>query len=162
MTDKVLIVSGGNVDIPLLQEQINEYTKIIAVDKGLESLYKINKNPDYIVGDFDSVDTEIIEFYKEKNIEIYGYSSEKDYTDTELGLNLAIDLSPKKIVIIGGIGTRIDHTLANIHIIKKCLEKNIECEIIDEHNKIYLVNSFKEIKKSEAFREIFFNYSAYK
>lgn len=162
MIDSVLIVSGGNVDIELLKQKINEYTKIIAVDKGLESLYKIDKNPDYIVGDFDSVDTKIIEFYKEKNIEIYGYSSEKDYTDTELGLNLAIDLSPKKIVIIGGIGTRIDHTLANIHIIKKCLEKNIECEIIDEHNKIYLINSFKQIEKVKAFRKVFFNYSTYK
>lgn len=77
----VLIVSGGNVDIEIKEK---EYDKIIAVDKGLESVYKQNIKPDYIVGDFDSVDKNIIDFYKNKGIEIKEYNSEKDYTDTEI------------------------------------------------------------------------------
>ena len=57
---KVLIVSGGNVDIQILAKA---YDKIIAVDKGLESIYNKNVHPDYIVGDFDSVNKNIIDFY---------------------------------------------------------------------------------------------------
>lgn len=145
---KVLIVSGGNVDIEI---PAKDYDKIIAVDKGLESVYNQNVHPDYIVGDFDSVDRNIIDFYKKQGIEIQKYNPEKDYTDTELGIECAISLKPDAIRIIGGIGSRIDHTLANIHILTKCLEKNIRCDIVDSHNKIYLIDKFAKIEKSKAF-----------
>lgn len=144
----VLVVSGGNVDLKILNEN---YDKIIAVDRGLESLYEINKEPDYIVGDFDSVNKDIINFYKNKNIPIQEHNPEKDFTDTDLGLKFAISLNPTKITIVGGIGTRLDHTIANIHILTLALEKHIECEILDEHNKIYLIDNFTKIEKRKAF-----------
>lgn len=145
---KVLIVSGGSVDVEIPSKF---YDKIIAVDKGLESLYNQNICPDYIVGDFDSVDKSIIDFYRNQGIKIESYNPEKDYTDTELGIERALALKPDSIRIIGGIGTRIDHTLANIHILTKCLEKNIKCDILDSHNKIYLVDKSVTINKSEAY-----------
>lgn len=145
---KVLIVSGGNVDVEILAK---DYDKIIAVDKGLESVYNQNVHPDYIVGDFDSVDRNIINFYKKKGIEIESYNPEKDYTDTELGIERALALKPDAIRIIGGIGTRIDHTLANIHILTKCLERNIKCDIVDSHNRIYLIDKFAKIERHKAY-----------
>ncbi len=152
----VLIVSGGNIEIKFLKKFLcKNYEQIIAVDKGLESLYELNETPNYIVGDFDSLKKGILEFYKNKETKICNYEPEKDYTDTELGLKLAISLKPEKITIIGGIGTRLDHTLANIHILKKCLEKNIKCEIIDSHNKIYLINSYVEIEKKNSYGKYF-------
>lgn len=109
----ILIISGGKIDIKFLEKILeSNYNSIIAVDKGLEALYKLNKIPDYIVGDFDSVSKEALEFYKNKNIPINEYNSEKDFTDTELGLELAINLNPNKITIVGAIGTRFDHTWA--------------------------------------------------
>ena len=145
---KVLIVSGGNVDIQILAKA---YDKIIAVDKGLESIYNKNVHPDYIVGDFDSVNKNIIDFYKKQGIEIQKYNPEKDYTDTELGIECALTLKPDAIRIIGGIGTRIDHTLANIHILTKCLEKNIKCDIVDSHNRIYLIDKFAKIDRNKVY-----------
>lgn len=149
----VLIVSGGNIEINLLKEILKDYEQIIAVDKGLESLHELNKTPNYIVGDLDSIKNEILELYK--NVEICKYNPEKDYTDTDLGLKLALSLKPEKITIIGGIGTRIDHTLANIHILKNCLGKNIKCEILDSHNKIYLIDSYTEIEKKNIYGKYF-------
>lgn len=152
----ILVVSGGNIDIKFLEEILkNNYDSIVAVDKGLESLYRLEKVPTYIVGDFDSVDNNIIEFYRNKNIPINEYNSEKDFTDTELGLELSINLNPDKITIVGGIGSRLDHTLANVHILTKCLEKNIECEIIDVHNKIYLINNKREIERKNLYGKFF-------
>lgn len=152
----ILIVSGGNIDIKFLEEILkNNYDSIVAVDKGLESLYKLEKMPTHIVGDFDSVDNRIIEFYRNKNIPINEYNSEKDFTDTELGLEVAINLNPNKITIVGAIGTRLDHTLANVHILTKCLEKNIECEMIDLHNKVYLIKDKKEIESKNSYGKFF-------
>ena len=152
----VLIVSGGNIDIEFLKDVLkSNYDSIIAVDKGLESLHKLNKTPNAIVGDFDSVSKDLIKFYENKNIPINAYKSEKDFTDTELGLDLAISLNPDKITIVGAIGTRLDHTLSNVHILTKCLEKNIVCEMIDSYNKVYLINNKKEIEKKNCYGKFF-------
>jgi len=151
---KILIITGGNINIEFLQKKIleNEYDQIISADKGLEALDKIKIKPNYIIGDFDSVDTEILEKYK--NIPITYLKPEKDYTDTHMALKLAIEKGANNITIIGAIGTRFDHSLANIHILKEALEKNINAEIIDENNKITLVDKNTIIKKDNNYKYI--------
>ena len=67
-----------------------------------------------------------------QNIKIKELNPEKDFTDTAEAINLAIELKSTEITIIGAIGTRIDHVLANIHILKKSLDKNIKTKIINE------------------------------
>lgn len=149
---KTLIVSGGSVDILFLKDILKEkYDCIISVDKGIEALHELNINPSYIVGDFDSVNKDIVNIYRNENIPIQEHNPEKDYTDTELGIKLAVSLKASKISVVGGIGTRLDHTLANIHILKHCLDNNIVCEMLDAHNKIYLINRNVQIEKNKAF-----------
>lgn len=81
--------------------KLNKYDIIIAVDKGLECLEKLDIEPDYIVGDFDSVDIKVLEKYKKAKIK--KLSPEKDLTDTNSALNLAIELKSSNITIIGAI-----------------------------------------------------------
>lgn len=95
--------------------------------------------PTYIVGDFDSVNTDVLKQYESSNVKIKKLIPEKDFTDTEAALDLAIKINSNMITIIGAIGTRLDHTIANIHILKCALEKNIEAKIINENNEIRLV-----------------------
>ena len=63
-----------------------------------------------------------------------------------MALKLAIELESTEVTIIGAIGTRIDHTLANIHILKEPLEKNIKCNILNENNNITLINETTVLK----------------
>lgn len=149
-----LIVSGGNIDLTFLQDYCsnNMIQTIIAVDKGLENLYKLNIIPNHIVGDLDSVDMDIFNYYiNNPNIQIHKYIPEKDFTDTDIALNLAISLHSTNITIIGAIGTRIDHTLANIHILTTSLNANIPCQIIDRNNKIYLIDKPLTLQKSKTY-----------
>ena len=98
-----LIISGGNIDTEFLNKTINNfsYDNIIAVDKGLESLYLLKILPNHIVGDFDSANKNIINFYNDKGIPIHQYNPEKDYTDTDIAIKLAISLNSSNITIIG-------------------------------------------------------------
>lgn len=148
-----IIVSGGNVDIEFLNKTLTNfsYDNIIAVDKGLESLYLLKVLPNHIVGDFDSVNKSIFDFYNDKDIPIHKYNPEKDYTDTDIAIKLAISLNSTNITIIGATGTRLDHTIANIHILCGCLEKKISCAIMDPHNKIFLIDSKIELEKSNIY-----------
>lgn len=149
-----LIITGGNADINLIKKYLlqNQFKTIIAADKGLEALNKINITPNYIIGDFDSVNSKILEQYK--NIPVTYLKPEKDFTDTHMALKLAIKQGAKNITIIGAIGTRIDHSLANIHILKEALDNNIEAEIIDKNNKIKLINKNTKIKKNNEYKYI--------
>ena len=116
-----LIVSGGNVEKDFFYEIYlnNKFDYIIASDKGLEVLDNCNIKPNYIIGDFDSLNEEILQKYvNDDKVKIIKLNPEKDYTDTHMALKLAIELKSTNITIIGAIGTRLDHTLANIHILK--------------------------------------------
>ena len=147
---KTIIISGGDINKKFAKNEITnkDYKNIIAVDKGLEVLDKCKIKPNYIIGDFDSVDKKILKKYiNDKSIKVIKLNPEKDYTDTHMAIKHAIELESTDITIIGAIGTRIDHTLANIHILKETLENKIRCNIVNEKNNIFLVDTTIEIKK---------------
>ena len=125
---------------------------IIAGDRGLEALYQLKIIPNHVVGDFDSVSPEILEFYKKQpKIIFHTYNAEKDNTDTDIALKLAIQMKSSEITILGALGKRMDHAIANIHILKDALGANIPCQILDEHNRIYLVNTEKTLEKDKVY-----------
>lgn len=101
------IVSAGEIDpgIP----KIPENAFIIAADRGLEHLRGWNIKPDMTVGDFDSLG-----YVPGDGGEIVRHPPEKDDTDTMLAVREALMLGFGEIVILGGLGGRIDHSLANI------------------------------------------------
>ncbi len=151
---KTLIISGGEIDKENLDKFCKDYNKenIIAVDKGLEQLYDLKVIPQHVVGDFDSVSKEILEYYK-KNSQIifHKYDPQKDNTDTDIAMQLAIDLNSSTITVLGALGKRMDHSLANIHILKYALDAKIPCQIIDEYNKIYLIQEKCILYKNETY-----------
>lgn len=149
-----LIVTGGRIDKNFVKEHLNhnKYDIIIAVDKGLEIFDICGIKPQYIVGDFDSIDKNILEKYEKENIEIIRLNPEKDLTDTHSAIELAIKKGSTDITIIGAIGTRMDHTIANIHILKIALDKNIQIRIINENNETRLINRDTEVYKDNRYK----------
>ena len=63
------------------------------------------------------------------------YPPEKNYTDTHLAVITALKHHPAAIDILGATGTRYDHALTNIFIMKQALEAGTECCIYDKYNK---------------------------
>lgn len=125
---------------------------IIAGDRGLEALYQLKIIPNHVVGDFDSVSPKILEFYKKQpQIIFHTYNAEKDNTDTDIALKLAIQINSSEITILGALGKRMDHAIANIHILKDALEANTPCQIIDTYNRIYLINTEKTLEKDKTY-----------
>lgn len=153
---KTVIITGGNINIKFTKEYLKKYSfdLVIVADKGLEVVNKLNITPNYIIGDFDSVNKETLEEYKNNKTQIIKLNPEKDYTDTHMALKLAIEKNSTSIIILGAIGTRIDHTIANIHILKEALEKNIKAKIINSNNEITLINKNIEILNNEKFKYI--------
>ena len=64
---------------------------------------------------------------------------------------MAIELKSYKITILGALGKRMDHAIANIHILKDALEANIHCQILDRYNRIYLINKSIQLEKDKVY-----------
>ncbi|WP_288477890.1 thiamine diphosphokinase [uncultured Clostridium sp.] len=144
----VLIVSGGTEPSKeLLLEYKNKVSFIMGVDKGCNVLYKYNITPNLIVGDFDSGDLKVVEYFKNTGIEVRKYSTHKDYTDTHLAYNIAKELGDvKKIYLLGATGTRFDHSLGNLGLFLNSLEDEIYLEIVDDNNIMFIVDKKTTIK----------------
>lgn len=126
---------------------------IIGVDKGLEFCYRNHVIPDWILGDFDSISKEVIDWYREQQeIPIRQYKPEKDDTDTRLGMELALKLGSDKIFLLGAIGGRLDHYMGNLQSLLITARKEKEGWILDEQNAITVRRAGKIcIHKEEQF-----------
>lgn len=108
--------------------------------------------PNHIVGDFDSVSTKILENYQNQpEIIFHKYNPEKDNTDTDMALKLAIESKSSSITILGALGKRMDHAISNIHILKETLKAKIPTQILDTYNKIYLIDSNITLQKDQTY-----------
>lgn len=100
-----------------IKERVKQCSSLIGVDGGLYHCKKIDCKPQWIVGDFDSVNQEIYEEFSSQA----GAKSlirAKDSTDLEEAITKAKEISHlAQIIIWGGLGGRLDHSLANIFLI---------------------------------------------
>lgn len=118
-----------------------KYNYIICADGGANHLFKMNIIPDYIIGDLDSVNAQVISYYKEKKVDFKKFPSKKNETDTELCILLAQKLKSTHIDFLGALGGRIDHSLANINLLYYVREKNIYPRIISNKEELYIAIS---------------------
>lgn len=144
---KVIILSGGNPPSKeLLTKEMADGAFLIGADSGANCLFLYNIKPDLLVGDFDSIDKKVLDHFKKSNCNIDTYPTEKDFTDTEIAVEKALSMKPNKIVLMGCTGSRVDHMLGNIGMLKKCLENGVDACIVDENNYIRLTDTSTSLK----------------
>ena len=107
---KIAVVAGGQLET--LPTDVDIW---IGVDRG--SLYLIDReiDPDFAVGDFDSVTQDEFQRIQEKAGAIIQAQPEKDDTDLELAVAATFERYPDaNVTIFAAFGGRMDHTLANV------------------------------------------------
>lgn len=144
---EALIVGSGDF---INEETLKKYQElgcfIIAADGGADKLYKAGILPELAIGDCDSIKKETVDWLKKQAIEIRTYPSKKDKTDMELCLDYAIEKGYKRIVISGGTGYRLDHTLANITILVKYFLEGKKVILEDDYNQISVISGANRLE----------------
>lgn len=152
---QALIITGGSIEDTFALDFIkkNSCDLMIAADSGMEFFYRNSLVPDEIVGDFDSVKTEVLDYFKQNNpdIRIRKFQPEKDETDTEIALRVAIEAGCEKVWLLGGTGTRLDHVLGNIQLLGMAMERGCECMIVDSCNRIRMLQQGIKLKRKEQY-----------
>jgi thiamine pyrophosphokinase len=111
------IVIFANGELPNLEKArvlLQKEDYIICADGGTRHALALNVSPDLIIGDMDSAEKGQLQSLKAAEVSIELFPHDKNETDLELALQRAIELSPEQIIIIAGLGGRLDQTLANI------------------------------------------------
>ena len=158
MNKKGLVISGGTIEDAFAMQMIEEFMPdyIIGVDSGLNFLYRNQVTPTHIVGDFDSVDSKVISYYRGcTNVPIREFNPVKDATDTEIGVRLAIELGAEEIILLGATGTRLDHVMSNIQILKIALDNSVKAYLLDSCNRISLWKDEITLLKSKQYGKYF-------
>lgn len=149
-----LIVTGGSIDYKFACEYLKKHTwdYVVCADAGMKFCHTAGIQPDLILGDFDSVDDASYTYFKETCPErMEQFPTHKDETDTELALLRAIAAGADAVTMIGATGTRIDHLLGNIQMLKLALDRGVPCQIVDAHNRIRMVDGQIMLQKSDQF-----------
>ena len=139
---KAVIISHGHLqDYKILEDECRNSDVVICADGGAEFAYKYGIIPNYLIGDFDSINEKILEYFKTVETQIIRYSCEKDYTDTEICVYKALELKCDEICILAGIGGRMDHSLGNIGLLHLIEKNNARGYIASEDCYIYLCSN---------------------
>ncbi|MBT2760290.1 thiamine diphosphokinase [Paenibacillus sp. FSL W8-0187] len=138
---RVLIFTGGELS-PRFLDEVQNGDFIIGADRGALYLIEHGIKPHLSVGDFDSIPPGQMDRVRSMSGKVIDCDPiDKNLTDTELAFEMALEHSPESILILGATGTRLDHTLANIHMLIRGLQHHIPCSILDENNFITLTGS---------------------
>lgn len=115
---KCFVIGAGDFELDNLPDYREDFDTLIAVDGGLSHCGRLSLEPDVIVGDFDSLEETLLEavceIEKRCPEKVLRLKPEKDDTDMLVALKWGLARGCSVFEIYGGMGGRLDHTLANI------------------------------------------------
>lgn len=155
-----LIVTGGQISHPFLKAEYdkNIYDIVIGVDSGCDSLYNLSIRPDIMIGDFDSISPEVLNYFKNNNglnndVKLIAFDERKDFTDTELAIRHLIEhySEVNRVTVLGATGNRMDHTLSTVMMLSGFIDK-LDVIVKDSSNHMsYLKGPSKMLIKKESY-----------
>jgi len=101
----------------------------IAADGAFSKAKKLGIHVDRVVGDLDSLSPDDAARARAQT-KVDVYPAEKDWTDLELAIDLALTYSPGRIIIYGAVGSRLDHSLAAVFLLEKIASRGVDAELI--------------------------------
>ena len=140
MPNTSLIFSGGLTpnDATLnIARTIQNVDLVIAADSGLHTAQKLNMHVDFVIGDFDSVDASALARATSEHTQAIRHSTEKDFTDLESALLLAVDKNSQHIIIVTAGGGRLDHQFGFVAAMFNPKLRNCKVEALWHDNRLF-------------------------
>jgi thiamine pyrophosphokinase len=112
---------------------------VLAADGGANLCLAWGWPVDVVVGDMDSVDVAVQQQLEAQETPFIVSPVDKDETDLELALQLALAKGATELIIAGALGARIDHTLGNLALLALPALASVPTRVVDGSQTIWLV-----------------------
>lgn len=132
---RCVIIGGAGIGrYDVIKTYLRENDFMICCDSGLNHADKLGIRPDLIIGDFDSHEK------PDLPAETITLPCEKDDTDTMAAIREAAARGFREFLLIGIIGGRLDHTLANIYILLWLDHRGLKAFAVDDYSELEIVS----------------------
>jgi thiamine pyrophosphokinase len=139
---RAIIIAAGRADRDSSWEQwVRDGDWIIGADGGAARALDWGLSPQIVVGDMDSLPSASRASLVARGSCFIEHPRAKDETDLELALIYAVQQGAEEIVVLGALGGRIDHTLANMLLLTLPILEGTLVRIVDGDGEILLVRS---------------------
>ena len=115
-----LIFIGGDPPHPSVRTHLPADAYVIAADSGYAHAIAMGFVPNELVGDMDSISAVDFSDAHDSNVLITEYPTDKDLTDTEIAIAIALARHSTHITVVSGGGDRFDHVLGMVHSLASC------------------------------------------
>lgn len=128
---KAYIFTGGEIFHQYIEEKPDGNDLVIAADAGYKNAALMGAHINILIGDFDSLGD-----IPDDVDEVFRLPEEKDVTDTQIAVDMAVERGADEIVIVGSTSGRLDHTLSTLAILEKYWEKHLPIYIVNGQNRV--------------------------
>lgn len=128
---KALIITSHIEYTEKLQITPSDYDCTICADAGYAKARELGINADMLIGDYDSMEC--------PNADVIKLPMEKDMTDSEAAIDLAVSCGYTHITVLGGLGGRLDHTMGNLGMLAKYCGRLNHLAFTDGVNYVFMM-----------------------
>ena len=139
------IFAGGDPVSPERIEGLGPADLVIAADSGADIAAAAAVTVDILVGDLDSISRSAMERIFDGETAIEAHSPDKDATDLELALEVALRNDASAIVFVGGGGERLDHLLGNVGVIGSPAARHVRVSWVMERETAHVIRGGRTI-----------------
>ena len=112
---------------------------VVAADAGADAAERLGLRPDLVVGDFDSIAPGGLDRLRAAGIPVEVAPADKDESDTELAIRAALGRGARSLTIVGGLGGRPDHLVANLGLLALPELGDRPVELLDARTRVSLI-----------------------
>ncbi len=109
----IILANGAFPQSEKLLRLLDDAERIICCDGAVNKLVASGREPSVIIGDLDSVNSEIRIKYQERLVQVI----DQNTNDLTKAINYCVKNDIKEVVILGAAGNREDHAIGNISLL---------------------------------------------
>jgi len=137
---RAIIIANGQIhDSDFYRSLVAPTDLVICADGGANNALALGLQPKVVVGDLDSLDQSLRSRLEKMHCQFIVHPSRKDQTDLELAVKYAAEQGAQEMVILGALGDRLDHTLANVLLLALPELRPVKAKILDGRQELFLI-----------------------
>ena len=119
---------------------------LIAADGGARHCQTLDLTPAVLIGDFDSIRNQERQAFEQQGVTVVPFPESKDETDLELALHYAVEAGVNEVLILAGMGSRWDQSLANLLLPAMVELAGVHIRLIDGPQEATLIRDGETLK----------------